>query len=304
MECRIETKKYFNRFSEEDVLGMTPKEHLKRKLVAAGYEIVSDAETVFYDDMFCLDVITLKKDAGDGQDEIHTDLQFHDAVISIKREINRAFISSGVRLLSIDDTHIDITVDIGKGTIVYPGSYISGQCTIGKKCKIGPDVIIIDSTIGEGTEILKSVVTGSKLGTDCKIGPFSHIRPDNSIGDRVKIGAYVEVKKSIIGTKTVIPHLAYVGDSAVGRNCNISCGVITANYDGKLKSKTRIGDNAFVGCNTTLIAPVSIEKDTFIAAGSTITDDVEEGSLAIARSRQTNKSKWVYKTGRKRFEKE
>lgn len=307
MECRIESKEYFKKYAKEKVFGLTPAEHLERKLLAAGYKILEGAKKVFYDDMFYLDVYILRKgpvSATQMLEEMHSGLQFHNAVLSIKREINTHHINNGVMLVSINDTYIDMDVEIGEGTVIYPNCFITGETKIGKNCVIGPDSMIDSSKIGDGCEIIKSVVKGSEIGKSCKIGPYSHIRPDNVIGERVKIGAYAEVKKSEIGDKTTIPHLAYVGDSKVGRNCNISCGVITANYDGKVKSVTDIGDNCFVGCNSTLIAPVKVGKDSYIAAGSTITDDVGELDLAIARSRQINKGKWVEKTMRKRKEKE
>jgi len=272
----------------------------------AGHEFSKDADNVYYNDMFYLESYVLTKGpgaAGEALDEIHTGIQFHDAINAVRMEVNSSLVNEGVRLMSIEDSYIDVNVRIGKGTIIFPNTHITGKCEIGKNCSIGPDSIIEDCSIGDECEIVKSVVKGSEMGNQCQIGPFSHVRPDNVIGDRVKIGAFAEIKKSEIEDKTVIPHLAYVGDSDIGRNCNISCGVITANYDGKVKSRTVVGDNVFVGCNTTLIAPVTVAKDSYIAAGSTITDDVGDGDLAIARSRQTNKEGWVKKSGRKRVEK-
>ncbi|MDX1357583.1 MAG: DapH/DapD/GlmU-related protein [Clostridia bacterium] len=306
MKYRIETKDYFAKFENEKVLGMTPAEHLMRKLDVAGHEYSEDSHNVYFNDMFYLDSHVLAKGPGsaaEALDEIHTGMQFHNAVTAVRMEINTSLVNEGVRLLSIEDSYIDVNVRIGKGTVIYPNTYISGDCRIGSDCSIGPDSMVSDSIVGDRCRIIKSVVTGSELGDECKIGPFSHIRPENVIGNRVKVGAFAEVKKSEIKAKTVIPHLAYVGDSDIGRNCNISCGVITANYDGKVKSRTTVGDNAFVGCNTTLIAPVTVEKDSYIAAGSTVTEDVGEGDLAIARNRQVNKKGWVEKTGRKRVEK-
>lgn len=306
MKYRIETKDYFRKFENEKVLGMTPFWHLKRKLDVAGNEYAEDAINVYYNDMFYLDSYVLAKGPGaaaEALDEIHTGMQFHNASEAVRFEINTSLVNEGVRLMSIEDSYIDVNVRIGRGTLIYPNTYISGNCEIGGQCIIGPDSVIEDCSIGDRCEAVKSVLKGSKIGDDCKIGPFAHIRPDNVIGDRVKVGAFAEVKKSRIKDKTVIPHLAYVGDSEIGRNCNISCGVITANYDGRVKSRTTVGDNSFVGCNTTLIAPVNVEKDTYIAAGSTITSDVAEGDLAIARSRQVNKENWVFRTDRKRVEK-
>lgn len=306
MKYRIETKEYFVQFENEKVLGMIPAEHLKRKLESSGHEFSDEADNIYYNDMFYLDSYVLAKGPGAAAEvlvEIHTGIQFHDAAKAVRMEINSGLVNEGIMLMNIEDSYIEVNSRIGRGTIIFPNTYIIGSCEIGKDCILGPDSIIEDCKTGDSTEIIKSVVRGSEIGNMCKIGPFSHIRPDNVIGDRVKIGAYAEVKNSEIKDKTVIPHLAYIGDSDIGRNCNIACGVITANYDGRVKSRTRVGDNAFIGCNSTLVAPVTVEKDTYIAAGSTITEDVGEGVLAIARNRQINKEGWVEKTGRKRVEK-
>ena len=306
MKCRIEEREYFSKFSTTDVFGLTPLEHLKRKLTAIGYEFDESSPVVFYDDMFYLDEFILQKGAAVSRDmhhAIHSGHQFHNARLSIKREINTELINKGVDIINIHDTYIDAEVDIEPGTIVYPNCHLKGRTRIGKNCTIGPDAMIEESTIGNECEISKSVIKKSSVGNECKIGPFSHVRPGNDIGNRVKIGAYAEVKNSVIEDKTTLAHLVYIGDSDVGRNCNLSCGVITANYDGKVKSRTIIKDNAFIGCNSTLIAPVTVEKDSYIAAGSTITDDVGEGDLAIARQRQVLKQKWVFENDRKRTEK-
>ncbi len=133
----------------------------------------------------------------------------------------------------------------------------------------------------------------SKVGNDTKIGPFSYIRPEGDIGNNVRIGDFVEIKKARIGDKTKISHLTYIGDAIVGKNCNFGCGVVVVNYDGRKKNLTQIGDNAFIGCNVNLVAPIEVERDSYIAAGSTITKNVKEKSLAIARSRQVNLENWV-----------
>ncbi|HPJ22626.1 MAG TPA: DapH/DapD/GlmU-related protein [Clostridia bacterium] len=306
MKCRIERMDYFSKYAGTKVFGLTPLEHLERKLRDIGYEIDESSHTVFHDDMFYLDVFILQKGAAVSRDmhhEIHTGHQFHNARLSVKREINTELINKGVDILNIHDTYIDATVHIEPGTVIQPNSHIRGNTTIGADCVIGPDTMIENCTIGDHCEVIKSVTKDSILGNNCSVGPFAHIRPGNNIGNSVKVGAYAEVKNSVIHDKTNLSHLVYVGDSDIGRNCNMSCGVITANYDGRTKSRTVVKDNAFIGCNSTLIAPVTIEKDAYVAAGSTITDDVGEGDLAIARQRQVIKEKWVIEKGRKRSEK-
>ena len=175
-----------------------------------------------------------------------------------------------------------------KALILF-NSVILGECDIKDDVVIGPNSIIVDSVIYEGAQILNSYITNSIVGAKSTVGPFAHLRDNTNIGSNCRIGNFVEVKKSMIGDKSKASHLAYIGDSDVGIDCNFGCGSITVNYDGVNKYKTVIGDNVFIGCNTNLVAPVKIHNNSFIACGSTITADVPENTLAIARSRQLNK---------------
>jgi bifunctional UDP-N-acetylglucosamine pyrophosphorylase/glucosamine-1-phosphate N-acetyltransferase len=154
---------------------------------------------------------------------------------------------------------------------------------------IGPNTILIDSVVHSGAQIINSLITNSVVGERTTVGPFAHLRDNTVIKNDCRIGNFVEVKKSKIDDKSKVSHLAYIGDSEIGVNCNFGCGSITVNYDGINKHKTTIGDNVFIGCNTNLVAPVVIHNNSFIACGSTITADVPENTLAIARSRQLNK---------------
>lgn len=156
---------------------------------------------------------------------------------------------------------------------------------------IFPNSVIINSVIRENTIVYSSYIEDSEIGNDCVIGPFAHIRPDTKISNNVKVGNFVEIKKSHIKSGTKVSHLTYVGDSIVGKNCNFGCGTITCNYDGVKKSKTIIGDNVFIGSNTNLIAPIEIKDNCFIAAGSTITKDLKENTFAISRAEQRVKPK-------------
>jgi bifunctional UDP-N-acetylglucosamine pyrophosphorylase/glucosamine-1-phosphate N-acetyltransferase len=202
---------------------------------------------------------------------------------------------SGVTIVDPGSTFIDSGVEIGMDTVIYPGTIIEGLARIGEDCIIGPNSRLVDAKVGNNTVINNSIVLESSIGDDVQMGPFAYIRPGSIIGNKAKIGDFVEVKKSIIGNRTKVPHLAYIGDTEIGENTNIACGVVTVNYDGKKKSKTHIGSNAFVGCNVNLIAPVTVRDNSYIAAGSTITEEVPENALAIARSRQVNKEDWVIK---------
>lgn len=197
-----------------------------------------------------------------------------------------------MKLKDEKNTYIDSEVIIGEGTIIYPNVIIEGKTVIGKACIIYAGSYIRDSFIGNDNKIYHSYIIKSEIGNNNSIGPFSNIRENNKIKDNNKIGSFVELKANTINNNNKIPHLTYIGDSVIESNTNIGCGVITANYDGVNQNKTVIKDNSFVGCNVNLVAPVTIGKNTVIAAGSTITEDVEDNSLAIARNRQTNKKNY------------
>lgn len=226
-------------------------------------------------------------------------VQLSQSAELLRWRILKKLMLSGVTIIDPKAAYIDEGVQIGTDTVVYPGTILEGRTVIGEACEIGPNTRIVNSRIGNGTCISYSVILESVIGDNATIGPYSYIRPDCNIGSNVKIGDFVELKNTSVGEMTKIPHLAYVGDSEVGENTNIACGVITVNYDGKKKNKTQIGSNAFVGCNVNLVAPVKVGDNTYIAAGSTITEEVPEYALAVARSRQTIKNGWVIKKGMK-----
>ena len=202
---------------------------------------------------------------------------------------------NGVIFLSSDGILISPEAEIKAGATILPGTIIKGKSVIGEGAKIGPNSWISDSVIGKESEILSSHVLKSKVGEKTTVGPFTQLRPDSVLGDKVHVGDFVEIKNSNIGDGTAVAHLTYVGDSDVGKNVNFGCGVVTVNYDGENKNRTKIGDYAFIGCNTNLVAPVSVGDKAYTAAGSTITKDVPNGALAIARSRQENKEDWADK---------
>lgn len=182
-------------------------------------------------------------------------------------------------------------VEFGENVTIRPNTIISGKCKIGDNVILGPNTEVIDSEIGNNTKVFHSLVSESKIGNNVVIGPFAHLRNNVVVDDDIRIGNYVEIKNSKIGKDTKISHLSYIGDSEIGENVNVGAGVITANYDGKNKNKTIIKDNSFIGSNSTLIAPIKIEENSLVAAGSTLTNDVPSSSLAIARSYQVNKKR-------------
>ena len=223
----------------------------------------------------------------------------HDKVdVAIADKITRERVAfslmlNGVTIINPENTYIEAGVEVGTDTIIYPGTVIEGNTKIGESCVIYPNCAIKNCIIGERVEIKSSTLVDSSVGSDTSVGPYAYVRPESEIGSNTKIGDFVEIKKAKIGNGTKISHLTYVGDAIVGENVNFGCGTVTVNYDGKKKSLTQIGNNAFIGCNTNLVAPVKVGNDVFIAAGSTITDEIEDGDFAIARSRQTNKKGWV-----------
>lgn len=189
---------------------------------------------------------------------------------------------------------------IGQDTVVLPGTVLRGHTQIGCDCEIGPNSYIMDSVIGDNCRVLSSQIDSSQLEEGVTIGPMSNIRPGSALGDRVKVGDFVEIKNSTLGERTSVAHLTYIGDSDVGERCNVGCGVVTVNYDGQGKYRTTIGDEAFIGCNTNLIAPVTVGNRVYAAAGTTITEDVPADALVIGRTRQAVKENWVKERGKYR----
>ncbi|MEG2348389.1 MAG: bifunctional UDP-N-acetylglucosamine diphosphorylase/glucosamine-1-phosphate N-acetyltransferase GlmU [Clostridia bacterium] len=204
--------------------------------------------------------------------------------------------ANGVTIIDPSSTYISLDAKIGRDTILYPGTNIQGETTIGENCIIGPNSHLISSIVGNNVIVETSKITNSIIKDGSKIGPFAHIRPDTIINENCKIGSFVETKNSSIDTGSKIPHHIYVGDSDIGKNVEIACGVITANMNTNFKkNRTTIKDNAFVGCNSTLLAPITIGTNSIIGAGSVITKDVPDDSLAIARQNQTTKLNYIKK---------
>lgn len=217
----------------------------------------------------------------------------------MRKRINKMHMENGVTLIDPSNTYIDRDVKIESDTIIYPGNVLEGNTLIETGCILYPNNRIKDSIIKSNVTIQSSVILESFIGEETTVGPYAYIRPETHIGKSVRIGDFVEIKKSTIGDNTKVSHLTYIGDAEVGRNCNFGCGTVVVNYDGKKKHKTIVGDNAFIGCNTNLVAPVEVKENAYTAAGSTITNEVPEGSLAIARARQTNIEGWVERKNQK-----
>lgn len=212
-------------------------------------------------------------------------------------ERNIGYANQGVIFMDIRRAYIEEGTRIGEGTFIYPDVILEGNVSIGKDCRIGPSTRIKDSNIGDRTEVQNSVVLESSIGNNTKVGPFAYIRPDSNIGSKCKVGDFVEVKNSSMGDGTKAAHLTYIGDSDVGRDVNLGCGVVFVNYDGTNKHRSVVEDGAFIGCNTNLVSPVTVEKGAYIAAGSTVTRKVPADSLLIARAREEIKEGWASRSG-------
>jgi len=223
---------------------------------------------------------------------VNNRVQLSQAEQILRQRKNRQIMLDGVTLIDPASTYIDADVTIGADTIIYPNVVLEGKTTIGSDNVIGMNCRFVDSVIGSGNDIQSTVIVESTVGDGCKIGPMAYLRPGTALADHVKIGDFVEVKKSQVDEGSKIPHLSYVGDSIVGSGVNIGCGTITCNYDGVHKYQTIIEDGAFIGSNTNLVAPVTVEENAFIGAGSTITKNVPANSLAVVRAELRLKENW------------
>lgn len=208
-------------------------------------------------------------------------------------ESRRRLLEGGVMMMDPAAVYVSAETVVGAGTVLLPGTILRGKNEIGENCVLGPNVMLTDCTLGKGVTVNASQCEESVLEDGCEIGPYAHLRPHCHLEKDCKIGAFVQLKNCVIGEGTKMAHLTYVGDADVGADCNFGCGTVTCNYDGKNKYRTTIGDHAFIGCNTNLVAPVTLGDGAFTAAGSTITGDVPADALAVARARQKNLEGWA-----------
>jgi len=234
---------------------------------------------------------------------VHDKFQLMKVSKLLNRRICRDHMKEGVTIVDPDTTWIEASVEIKRDAEILPNTILEGLTTIGEDSVIGPNTRITDAKVEDEVIIYDSIVSGSLIKTGACIGPYSYIRPGSIIGSHARIGNAVEVKNSHIGDYTKALNLSYIGDADVGENVNYGCGCIIANSDGNEKNRTKIGDNSFIGSNSNLIAPVQIADNTYIAAGSTITDDVPSYGMAIERNRQIVKDNWVLKNNRVRSQK-
>lgn len=226
---------------------------------------------------------------------INSRLQLAGAEKILRRRKNEELMAAGVTIMDPATTYIDADVVVGRDTVIYPMTWLEGKTVIGEECEIGPSVRLENVTIGNNVTGQFTYAHDAVIDDGVILGQFTHIRPNTHLAKKVKIGNFVEVKNSNIGEGSKLPHLSYIGDTDMGSGVNMGCGTITVNYDGKNKFRTKIGSDAFVGCNSNLVAPVELADGAYIGAGSTITKKVPEGTLAIARARQTNIEGWADK---------
>jgi len=224
---------------------------------------------------------------------INTRIHLAEAEKVFQKRVNEKWMLEGVSIVDPNVTYIETSVEIGMDTIILPFSQLKGDTIVGEDCVIGPQTTLENTHVGNLTHINTTISTDAKIGSNCTIGPFSYLRPGTQLADNVKIGDFVEIKKSIVGENSKIPHLSYIGDCTIGESVNVGAGTITCNYDGKNKWQTVLEDGAFIGSNTNLVAPVVIGKNVTIGAGSTITQDVPAEALAIAREKQKNILNWT-----------
>ncbi len=223
---------------------------------------------------------------------INDRVQLNEAERIMSRRINEMHMRNGVTMRNPESVYIEYDVEIGNDTEICQNVTLKAGTKIGSDCVIGSGSVLDKAIIHDNVDILSSVITESEVDEGTHVGPFAYIRPNCRVGKDVKVGDFVELKNSTIDDGTKISHLTYIGDSDVGKRVNFGCGTVTVNYDGKKKYRTTIGDDSFIGCNTNLVSPVNVGEGAYIAAGSTITDDIPTDSLAIARARQVNKDNW------------
>lgn len=223
---------------------------------------------------------------------INDRVQLNEAEKIMQKRINEYHMRNGVTMRNPESVYIEDGVEIGNDTEICQNVTIKSGTKIGSDCVIGSGSMLDKAVIHDGVDVLSSVILESEVDEGTHVGPFAYIRPNCHVGKEVKVGDFVELKNSNIDDGTKISHLTYIGDSDVGKRVNFGCGTVTCNYDGKKKYRTTIGDDCFVGCNTNFVSPINVGDGVYIAAGSTITEDIPENSLSIARARQVNKEGW------------
>ncbi len=238
---------------------------------------------------------------GDGEKELTEDealllsspVDLPLIVKKIKERTCRHFMANGVLITEPDKVYISPLAHIEPGAVLLPDTYIYGRSTVERGCRVGPGANVNDSVLRRGCSVKYSTLNKAEVGEDTTVGPYCNLRPGAVLGKGCRVGDFVEIKNSAVGDGTKISHLTYIGDSDFGSGINVGCGVVTTNYDGKNKYRTKVGDGAFIGCNVNLVAPVEVGSGAYIAAGTTITENVPDEAMVIGRSRVSVKPLWV-----------
>jgi bifunctional UDP-N-acetylglucosamine pyrophosphorylase/glucosamine-1-phosphate N-acetyltransferase len=240
------------------------------------------------------DVATLRLDSAAELRGVNSRADLAELSAELRARKNRALMLGGVTLEDPATTYVDAGVTIGQDTVLGPGVRLEGECAIGARCRLHAGVRLTDATLADDVTVLDwSIIVGSEVAAGASVGPFAHVRPASSIGEHARVGNFVELKKTQLGAGSKASHLAYLGDATIGAGVNVGAGTITCNYDGVKKHQTVLEDGVFVGSDSQLVAPVTVGKGAYIAAGSTITQDVPADALAVARSHQQNKAGWA-----------
>ncbi len=255
-------------------------------------------------EFYITDVVEIARQLGKSVESARADDWCESLGINTRMELARAealmrerlvdkLMKEGVTLADPETTYVEVDVEVGEDTVIAAGAVIRKGVRIGANCRIDPGVVIEDSVLGDDVWLKPGCyIEGSKIADRCILGPNAHLRPGSDIREDVRIGNFVEIKNSVIGRGTKADHLSYIGDADVGEKATFGCGSIVVNYDGEKKTRTTVGDRAFIGCNSNLIAPVTIEADAYVGAGSTITKTVPSGALGVARAEQRNIEGW------------
>ncbi len=231
---------------------------------------------------------------------INSQRELADLAAALRQTRRDALMAAGVTLIDPTTTYVDVDVEVGPDTVLHPCVFLEGRTRIGSGCEIHAGTRIVDSTVADGAIVRNHcVIQSSTIEAGARLGPFAHVRPDSVVGEGAHVGNFVELKKTSMGPGAKANHLAYLGDATVGRDVNVGAGTITCNYDGVRKHQTVIEDGAFIGSDSQLVAPVRVGAGAYVAAGSTIVEDVPAGALAIARGRQVNKTDWAKTRGKK-----
>jgi bifunctional UDP-N-acetylglucosamine pyrophosphorylase / glucosamine-1-phosphate N-acetyltransferase len=211
----------------------------------------------------------------------------------MRDRVNEGWMRAGVTMLDPTSTWVDVTVELGRDVVLEPNTHLRGATTVAERATVGPDTTLIDTTVGPGATVVRAHAVGAQVGSDATVGPYAYLRPGTVLHPASKVGTFVEVKNSEIGTGSKVPHLSYVGDATIGEHSNIGAATVFANYDGLTKSRSVVGDHVRTGTDNTFVAPVAVGDGAYTAAGSVITKDVPPGALGVARATQRNVEGWV-----------